>query len=105
MITFSHYYFSNYFLAECQEGHYGYNCEEKCSENCGDSGKCDRKTGQCKDGCKAGWIGNTCEKGERFKEILSGIPDIKILLVVILKEINVSPFLKEKNQTGKIPIS
>lgn len=61
------------YLAECPESLYGYNCDKQCSENCGDPSKCDRKTGQCKDGCQAGWTEDKCEKGEFLKDIWSGL--------------------------------
>ena len=51
-------------MTACPEGLYGYNCDKQCNMNCGDPGKCDRMTGQCKGGCQAGWTEGRCEKGE-----------------------------------------
>nr|XP_022311254.1 uncharacterized protein LOC111116548 [Crassostrea virginica] len=47
---------------ECHEGYYGKNCVKKCSENCYVTRRCNRFTGQCEGGCKAGWTGNTCSQ-------------------------------------------
>lgn len=54
----------NNYLTACPEGLYGYNCDKQCNMNCGDPGKCDRMTGQCENGCQAGWTEDRCEKGE-----------------------------------------
>lgn len=35
-----------------------------CSENCIETGRCDRFTGQCEGGCKSGWTGTTCANGK-----------------------------------------
>ena len=68
------------FLTECPEGLYGYNCDKQCNKNCGDPYKCDRMTGQCKDGCQAGWTEDRCEKGERLSENIDRHSDIKVKL-------------------------
>ena len=49
---------------ECSDGQYGNNCVENCSMTCGDSDKCDKITGHCVGGCRAGWTGDVCEKGK-----------------------------------------
>ena len=51
-------------LLECSDGQYGYNCVENCSLTCRDSGKCDKITGHCEGGCRAGWTGDMCENGK-----------------------------------------
>lgn len=38
------------------------NCTGICSVNCLYSSICDRFTGHCNEGCKLGWIGNTCDQ-------------------------------------------
>lgn len=35
-----------------------------CSENCIETGRCDRFTGNCEGGCKSGWTGTTCANGK-----------------------------------------
>lgn len=49
-------------IAECKFGNYGKNCTGICSVNCLYSSICDRFTGHCNEGCKLGWIGNTCDQ-------------------------------------------
>ena len=51
-------------LPECSDGQYGYNCVENCSMTCINSVKCDKITGHCVGGCRAGWTGDMCEKGK-----------------------------------------
>lgn len=50
-------------ISECQTGYYGQDCSIPCSKNCDVSRECDRFTGQCNEGCKEGWTGNTCDQG------------------------------------------
>ncbi|XP_078328420.1 uncharacterized protein LOC111112907 isoform X2 [Crassostrea virginica] len=47
---------------ECPVGFYGKNCVKNCSRTCVVSGRCDKVTGRCIDGCQAGWTGDMCEK-------------------------------------------
>lgn len=55
--------FSLLFSAECKKGFYGYTCKETCSMTCGNPGICDRITGHCSGGCRAGWTGLLCDEG------------------------------------------
>lgn len=45
---------------ECSVGYFGVECRNKCSENCFETQKCDRVSGECDNGCKLGWKGGTC---------------------------------------------
>ncbi|XP_067678575.1 receptor-type tyrosine-protein phosphatase epsilon-like [Haliotis asinina] len=49
---------------ECESGNYGANCSKICAtRNCkGDNSSCDHMTGQCVEGCKAGWTGTDCRQ-------------------------------------------
>lgn len=49
-------------IVECQQGHYGKDCSQKCSMNCYLEDHCDRFNGKCDEGCKPGWTGNTCDQ-------------------------------------------
>ena len=49
---------------ECRSGYYGANCKHKCSGNCRNQKKCDRKTGECHDGCLPGWRHTTCDESK-----------------------------------------
>mgnify|MGYP003691311099 CR=1 FL=1 len=51
-------------LLGCSDGQYGYNCVENCSITCGDN--CDKITGQCIGGCRAGWTGDMCKTGKPY---------------------------------------
>lgn len=46
----------------CQFGYYGKDCTGRCSVNCYYTSRCDRFTGHCTEGCKAGWTGNMCDQ-------------------------------------------
>lgn len=49
-------------LTECNPGRYGRNCMYQCSENCNVTRICNRFTGECEGGCKAGWTGTICNQ-------------------------------------------
>lgn len=51
-------------FVECYFGYYGTNCRNQCSINCDMIGSCDRVTGNCDKGCKAGWSGIHCDQGK-----------------------------------------
>lgn len=53
-------------ILECELGYYGKNCENRCSENCNVPRRCNRVTGQCNEGCKAGWYTITCKESRYF---------------------------------------
>lgn len=57
-------------ILECSSGYYGKNCENRCSENCYMTGRCDRVTGQCNRGCKPGWTTKTCKQSRYFGKLL-----------------------------------
>ena len=48
-------------FTECQDGLYGYDCQENCSTNCIVPSGCDSMTGQCEGGCQAGWKEPKCD--------------------------------------------
>ena len=50
--------------AECPQGLFGENCQQYCSKHCVISGKCDRVTGHCIDGCKPGWKPAQCDQSK-----------------------------------------
>ena len=50
-------------LKECTEGWYGLECKQQCSGHCRDNAMCNHVTGQCKEGCAAGWRDALCDKG------------------------------------------
>ena len=54
------------FLLECNDGTFGYNCEE-CHKGCKD-GMCEKfsENGHCSYGCYPGYKGNTCAGGNVF---------------------------------------
>ncbi|XP_059160986.1 fibroblast growth factor receptor 2-like isoform X2 [Physella acuta] len=54
---------------ECPEGLWGADCQSRCTAGCLNS--CNRTTGRCLDGCKAGWTGYNC--GEMCKPMYYGI--------------------------------
>lgn len=67
--TVNHYRFYRYvvfmlqrFIAECQLGYYGKDCQGVCSVNCFHASRCYKFTGQCYVGCKPGWTGNKCDQ-------------------------------------------
>lgn len=47
---------------ECIEGLHGVNCSRNCSGHCIASKTCNHVTGQCDEGCDAGWTGFLCDK-------------------------------------------
>lgn len=49
---------------ECREGWYGVNCSHQCSEQCRNSNICNYVTGQCDEGCDAGWTETLCKQGK-----------------------------------------
>ena len=56
---------SSYFIiySDCSSGSYGFNCSQRCSENCQQE-TCDHVSGGCNGGlCKAGFDGDKCDMG------------------------------------------
>lgn len=49
---------------------YGENCRNACSPNCYNQ-TCDRFNGRCHIGCKDGYYGEMCERGNHFP-VLTG---------------------------------
>lgn len=39
------------------------NCSQQCVGHCRDDTYCNHVTGQCDQGCDAGWTGYMCDKG------------------------------------------
>lgn len=75
--TVNHYRFYRYvvfmlqrFIAECQLGYYGKDCQGVCSVNCFHASRCYKFTGQCYVGCKAGWTGNKCDQRKSMVSLL-----------------------------------
>lgn len=54
------------YVLECPPVFYGENCGYTCSNNCYMDNICNRSTGQCELGCKAGWTGILCNQGKVF---------------------------------------
>lgn len=52
--------FSFLFNSECDDKHYGPNCNEMCNSTCN---SCNKSTGICDNGCHAGWRGLFCQEG------------------------------------------
>lgn len=50
-------------LTECGQGWYGVNCSQQCSGHCRGGIPCNHVTGQCDEGCDAGWTGTLCFTG------------------------------------------
>lgn len=49
-------------ITVCPFGYYGKDCTGRCSIHCYYTSLCDRFTGLCTRGCKAGWTGNMCDR-------------------------------------------
>lgn len=45
---------------ECQAGHFGIECRERCSGHCIDNEPCGHVSGECPSGCQDGYIGTDC---------------------------------------------
>lgn len=50
-------------LKGCEDGFYSQNCNRQCSGHCKDNATCNHVTGQCEEGCAAGWKGLNCDIG------------------------------------------
>lgn len=48
----------------CEYGFYNQDCIHTCSGHCKDNVACNHVTGQCDDGCAAGWAGLKCDRGK-----------------------------------------
>ena len=69
IMHFQHYIF---YILECSFGKYGEACREKCIDRrCYGIQRCDHTTGECVDGCIAGWQGVSCT--EVKTDITTGI--------------------------------
>ena len=60
----------------CSDGAYGYGCVHNCSGHCVDDSPCNKETGHCDRGCKAGYTNALCSKG-KLKESLITILFLK----------------------------
>ncbi|XP_061185164.1 platelet endothelial aggregation receptor 1-like [Saccostrea echinata] len=49
-------------VLECPSESYGLECKYQCSSHCLNGVTCNHVTGQCENGCAAGWTGTQCNK-------------------------------------------
>ena len=49
----------------CESGNHGEDCVEDCG-NCKSGYVCDSFSGNCPDGCQAGWWTDMCKKGKPY---------------------------------------
>lgn len=50
----------DYFVLECEDYFFGYNCNDMCNIMCN---SCNKIIGVCDNGCYFGWRGSFCEEG------------------------------------------
>lgn len=52
---------------ECEDGHYGENCNMTCGWCVKGNKACNRYTGHCLSGCQEGYEGSTCAEGKEMQ--------------------------------------
>ena len=49
----------------CSDGWFGIDCNQRCSTHCRHKSSCNHFTGQCDEGCDAGWVRPNCNTGKK----------------------------------------
>lgn len=52
------------YLVGCEHGFYSQDCNHTCTGHCKYNVTCHHVTGQCEEGCAAGWKGLNCDRGK-----------------------------------------
>ena len=55
----------SFMCAGCSDGFYGINCSTACGQ-CANNVACDKTTGRCPSGCKAGYWSDICNTSECY---------------------------------------
>lgn len=51
-----------YYVSECDDWTYGYDCVKNCSGHCLNNTPCNKQTGHCESGCDPGYKDKDCSK-------------------------------------------
>lgn len=51
-----------FFVSECDDGTYGFDCVHNCSGHCLNDSPCEKHNGQCKNGCNSGYTNLLCNE-------------------------------------------
>lgn len=62
----------------CSDGWFGIDCNQRCSTHCRHQLSCNHFTGQCGEGCDAGWVKPNCNTGKK------NVPYYSIEIVFLL---------------------
>ena len=54
------YSYQYYFILDCNDNYFGYNCINKCSGHCLNDAPCNKQTGHCDRGCNPGFKNSFC---------------------------------------------
>lgn len=56
-----------YYVTECDDGTYGYDCLHNCSGHCLNNSPCNKHTGHCELGCKPGYTNVFCSDSHYYE--------------------------------------
>lgn len=55
-------------ITDCNDETYGYDCANNCSRRCINGSPCNKHTGFCDEGCKAGFTNVFCSESKYWKK-------------------------------------
>lgn len=68
----------------CEDGTYGYDCNNNCSGNCLGDSPCNKQTGHCKGGCRPGYTTALCNKRKLYWLNEKDSPFLSLFLSLII---------------------
>lgn len=70
-------------VIECNEGTFGYDCVNNCSDHCLNNSPCNKQTGHCDGGCNPGYTNRDCTEGKFMKESIFCFESIDFFFVFV----------------------